>query len=71
MSCGCVIPSHTTRVLKLGRDEEEVARVFTWWCVGMYAHLAPPLVFIEQANELPHRSPISTIIQLGSNLCRP
>jgi hypothetical protein len=42
--------------------------IFTWWCVGVYAPLAPPLIFIEYTNELSNRMPINTLIRLESNL---
>jgi hypothetical protein len=32
---------------------------------------SPTSLFIEHANELSHHSPISTLIRLGSNPCRP
>jgi hypothetical protein len=39
-----------------------VARVFTWWHGGVYASLAPPLIFIEYVNWLLSHRPISTLI---------
>jgi hypothetical protein len=36
------------------------ARVVTWWHLGVCSPLASPLIFIEHANGLLHRRPIST-----------
>jgi hypothetical protein len=59
--------SHTVRVLDLGR-EEVADRVVIWWHVYVYAALAPPLIFIEHANDLLNHRLISTLIRLGSNI---
>jgi hypothetical protein len=43
---GVTSTSCTARVSRFGRKEVE-ARVFTWWHIGVYAPLDPPLIFID------------------------
>jgi hypothetical protein len=57
-------------VSEFGR-EEVAARVSRGGVSNVNLPLAPPLVFIEHANGLPHYRPISTLIRLGSNSCEP
>jgi hypothetical protein len=46
---------------------EVVARVSHGGVYGITVPLVPPLIFIEHANGLPRRKPISTLTRLGSN----
>jgi hypothetical protein len=47
---------------QLGRGEKVTARVFHVVAYRCTSPLAPPLIFIEHANGLLHRRPISTLI---------
>jgi hypothetical protein len=44
------------------------ARVFNVMACRRMSPLALPLIFIEHANGLPRRRPISMLIRLGSNI---
>jgi hypothetical protein len=58
-----VLAPHIARILGLG--QEEVAARLSCGCVS---YLALPLISMEYADELPSRSPISTLIRQGSNI---
>jgi hypothetical protein len=58
------------RALEFGR-EEVAARVSCGGVCGVNPPLALTLIFMEHTNGLPRDRPISTLIRLGSNPCRP
>jgi hypothetical protein len=47
------------------------ARVSCGGVCGVNPPLALTLIFMEHTNGLPRDRPISTLIRLGSNPCRP
>jgi hypothetical protein len=68
--CGCIRTMCIARASEFSQ-EEVVARVSCGGVYGVNPPLAPPLIFIEHANGLPRRRPISTLIRLRSNPCGP